>query len=203
MKKNYLKIAIALTGFFASISIYADGLENKLNKDAKEWSGIPTVFCACGATNEVAMLDDNLNFGGTFNVGNPGPYEYSLPAGLGVYKGNITVIETFTQRLFTYNPRVTPPAVVGAGDNLGSQPNQIIVDGDYGYVIISGNNIVKVINLAMPSTTYGDQRMVTTIPTRIGSGTESVNPTFGVMHNNKLYVSLTGNTVSSAGNQLL
>lgn len=149
------------------------------------------------------MLNDDLTFAGTFLAGYPDMEDWSLPAGLGIYNGNVAVIDVVMQGLFTYDPRIVPPVAVGKGDNLGSQPNQIIVDGDYGYVILSGTDDVKVIDLAAPSTALGNGRMVTNIPARINSGTEKTNPTFGAMLGEKLYVSLTGITGQEGGNQLL
>ncbi|MCL2597060.1 MAG: T9SS type A sorting domain-containing protein [Paludibacter sp.] len=167
-----------------------------------KWN-IPIVFAACGATHEIAVLDNDFNLWGNFSVGYPGLEEYCLPVGLGIYDNKIMVIDVVMQGLFSYDLTTDPPIAVGEGDNLGNQPNQIIVDGDYGYVILSGSDLIKVINLAAPSTAYGNQRMVTTIPARIGSGTERTNPTYGTMYGNKLYVSLTGITGYAGGDKLL
>jgi len=167
-----------------------------------KWN-VPMIFAACAATHEVAILDNELNLWGTFIAGYPGLEDYCLPVGLGIYNSKIMVIDAVMQGLFSYNFANNPPNSVGAGDNLGSQPNQIIVDGDYGYVIISGTNTVKVLDLSANSTFFGEQRTVTTIPARLGSGTESTNPTFGTMLGDKLYISLTGITGLTGGNKLL
>ena len=164
----------------------------------------PTVFAACFAAQGVTMLDDNLHFGGTFLAGYPGLEEYSLLAGLGIRQGNVSVIDIGMQGLFTYDPRGNPPVAIGPGDNIGAGANSLIIDGDYAYVIISASDLVRVIDLSASATTFGSTRLVTTIPTRIGSGTATMNPTFGTMFDDKLYVSLTGNTSGDPnGSQLI
>jgi uncharacterized repeat protein (TIGR02543 family) len=167
-----------------------------------KWN-IPMFFAACAATNELAVLDNDLNLTGNFLVGYPSLEEYSLPAALGLHNNHILVIDVVMTGLFAYDFNTFPPVAVGHGDNLGSQPNEIIVDGNYGYVIVSGSDLIRVIDLTATSTSFGNQRTVTTIPARIGTGTERTNPNYGVVYNDKLYVSLTGLTGMTGGDKIL
>ena len=163
----------------------------------------PAIFAPAFAAQGVAILDNDLNLWGTFLAGYPGMEEYSLLAGVGIHNKIVYALDIGAQGLFAYDTESLPPVFFGNGDNVGSGANSIIIDGDYAYVIISGSDLIRVIDLAATSTNYGNQRLVTTIPARMGSGTQTTNPTFGTMFNDKLYVSLTGVTAPGGGDKLL